>query len=262
VAPVIEVRDARPDDAETLVTLWRELTTGTGHQARLLAAPSEESARAAVARHRDDPAGRLIVGEIDGVLGGMAYLRQTPLSPLHDETTVMVEYLHVTDHARRHGLGKALMAEAASWAEHGNCPHLAVLAPPVAREANRFLARLGLGQAGMVRFASTHTVRRRLAAEHAPNMLGLLSSRRSVIARRAQLPRSPLVEDPSYADGSYADAQYGDAEYGDAPYEDPQYGDARYGGSQYGKNGFGDPKSEEPVLGELRLPAAPESTGT
>ena len=181
MAPAIEVRDARPDDADALATLWREMALGTGHQARLLAAPSVESVRSSVNKHAADPAGRLVVGEIDGVLGAMAYLRQTPISPLHDEVTVTVEYLHVTDHARRHGLGKALIAEAAAWAEHESCPHLAVLAPPIAREANRFLARLGLGQAGVLRFASTHTVRRRLAAEHAPNLLALLSSRRSVI---------------------------------------------------------------------------------
>ncbi|GAA1612936.1 hypothetical protein GCM10009789_78970 [Kribbella sancticallisti] len=222
MAPAIEVRDARPDDADALVTLWRDMAVGAGHQSRLLAAPSVESARASVAGHQDDRCGRLIVGEIDGRLGGMAYLRQAPISPLHDEVTVTVEYLHVSDHARRHGLGKALIAEAAAWAEHENCPHLAVLAPPVAREANRFLARLGLGQAGVVRFASTHTVRRRLAAEHAPNLLALLSSRRSVIARRAQLARSPLPED---------------LQHDELRHDDPQYG-------------------------ELRLPAAPESTGT
>ena len=199
MAPLIEVRDARPDDADALVTLWREMAAGTGHQSRLLAAPSAESARASIARQQNDPFGRLMVGEIDGRLGGMAYLRQTPISPLHDEVTVTVEYLHVSDHARRHGLGKALIAEAAGWAEHENCPHLAVVAPAVAREANRFLARLGLGQAAVLRFASTHTVRRRLAAEHAPNLLALLSSRRSVIARRAQLTRSPLTDDPAYA---------------------------------------------------------------
>jgi GNAT superfamily N-acetyltransferase len=199
VAPLIEVRDARPDDADSLVTLWQEMAAGTGHQSRLLAAPSAESARASIARQQNDPFGRLVVGEIDGRLGGMAYLRQTPISPLHDEVTVSVEYLHVSDHARRHGLGKALIAEAAGWAEHENCPHLAVVAPAIAREANRFLARLGLGQAGVLRFASTHTVRRRLAAEHAPNLLALLSSRRSVIARRAQLTRSPLADDPAYA---------------------------------------------------------------
>ncbi|MEV6412904.1 GNAT family N-acetyltransferase [Kribbella sp. NPDC051718] len=195
MAPAIEVRDARPDDAGALVTLWSEMAVGAGHQARLLTAPSVESAQASVAKHADDPSGRLVVGEIDGELGGMAYLRQTPISPLHDEVTVTVEYLHVSDHARRHGLGKALIAEAAAWAEHENCPHLAVVAPPIAREANRFLARLGLGQAGVLRFASTHTVRRRLAAEHAPNLLALLSSRRSVMARRAQLARSPLADD-------------------------------------------------------------------
>jgi hypothetical protein len=110
---------------------------------------------------------------------------------LHDESTVTLEYLHVSDRARRHGLGKALIAEAVAWAEHQNSAHLAVLAPSGAREANRFLARLGLSQAGVLRFASTHTVRRRLAAEHAPNLLAALSSRRSVLARRALLSRSP-----------------------------------------------------------------------
>jgi GNAT superfamily N-acetyltransferase len=200
VAPLIEVRDATPDDADILVTLWRDMAVGTGHQARLLAAPSAEAARTAITRHEDNPFDRMVVGEIDGQVGGMAYLRQAPISPLHDEVTVTVEYLHVSDHARRHGLGKALIAEAAAWAEHENCPHLAVVAPAVAREANRFLARLGLGQAGVLRFASTHTVRRRLAAEHAPNLLALLSSRRSVIARRAQLTRSPLTEDPAHLD--------------------------------------------------------------
>ena len=198
MAPLIEVRDARPDDADILVTLWRDMAVGTGHQARLLAAPTAEAARAAITRHEDNPFDRMVVGEIDGQVGGMAYLRQAPISPLHDEVIVTVEYLHVSDHARRHGVGKALIAEAAAWAEHENCPHLAVIAPAADREANRFLARLGLGQAGVLRFASTHTVRRRLAAEHAPNLLALLSSRRSVIARRAQLTRSPPAADPTY----------------------------------------------------------------
>ena len=51
-------------------------------------------------------------------------------------------------------------------------------------------------------FATTHTVRRRLAAEHAPNLLALLSSRRSVAARRAQLGR-PLPPAAPPVDVSY-----------------------------------------------------------
>jgi len=231
VAPAIEVRDVSPEDAEAVVTLWREMAVGAGPQSRLLAAPTPQAAEATIRKHENDASGRLIVGEIEGRIGGMAYLRRTPVSPLHDEITVTVEYLHVSDHARRHGLGKALIAEAAAWAEHENCPHLAVVAPAVAREANRFLARLGLGQAGVLRFATTHTVRRRLAAEHAPNLLALLSSRRSVIARRAQLPRSPLVEEQSY---------------GDAPYRESTVRE-----STVGENGYG----------EIRLPAEPESAG-
>jgi GNAT superfamily N-acetyltransferase len=197
VPPAIEVRDARPDDADTLVALWRDMAVGTGHQSRLLAAPTAASARASLTKHLADPSCRLIVGEIDGVVEGMAYLRLRPISPLHDEVTVAMEYLHVSDPARRHGLGKALIAEATAWAERENSPHLAVLAPASAREANRFLARLGLGQAGVMRFASTHTVRRRLAAEHSPNLLAQLSSRRSVVARRAMRTRAPLADDPT-----------------------------------------------------------------
>jgi GNAT superfamily N-acetyltransferase len=172
------------------------MTTGSGHPPRLPAAPTAAAVEVAVGKHLDDPFGRLLVGELDGAVNGMAYLRRTAVSPLHDDFTVTVEYLHVSDAARRHGLGKALIAEAAAWAEHENCAHLAAVAPAIAREANRFLARLGLGQAGVLRFATTHTVRRRLAAEHAPNLLALLSSRRSVIARRAQLQR-PLPVDPT-----------------------------------------------------------------
>jgi GNAT superfamily N-acetyltransferase len=190
VAAAIEVRDARPEDAAVLVTLWGEMSIGAGHQ-RVLAAPTPDSVRASIDRLGNDPAGRLVVGELDGRVSGMVYLRRTPISPLHAEDTMTVEYLHVTDDARRHGLGKALVAEAAAWAEHESCPYLGVVAPPVAREANRFLARLGLSQAAVLRFAGTHTVRRRLAAEHAPNLLAMLSSRRSVIARRAQLGRHP-----------------------------------------------------------------------
>jgi GNAT superfamily N-acetyltransferase len=146
--------------------------------------------RTAIARHADDPTCRLVVGLCDGEVVAMAYLRRMAISPLHDEATVTVEYLHVMDAARRHGLGKALIAEAAFWAERVNSTHVAVLAPAIGREANRFLARLGLGQAGVLRFAGTHTIRRRLAAEHAPNLLALLSSRRSVLARRAMLHRA------------------------------------------------------------------------
>jgi GNAT superfamily N-acetyltransferase len=194
VAAAIEVRDARREDAAALVELWRELATTAGHPSRLPATPSATAVEVAVSKHLADPFGRLLVAELDGHVLGMAYLRRTAVSPLHDDLTITVEYLHVSDAARRHGLGKALIAEAVAWAEHESCAHLAVVAPAIAREANRFLARLGLGQAGTLRFGTTHTVRRRLAAQHAPNLLALLSSRRSVIARRAQLGRPLPVE--------------------------------------------------------------------
>ena len=195
--PIIEVRDAQPDDIEALLSLWREMVPGSGHQSRLLVPPTKKSGRAAIARQAGDPYSRLIVAELDAEVCAMAYLRRTPISPLHDDDTVTVEFLHVADTARRHGVGKALIAEAAAWAEAVSSPHLALIARASAREANRFFARLGLGQVGVLRFASTHTIRRRLAAAHAPNLLGLLSSRRSLVARRALLQRTAEPEPSS-----------------------------------------------------------------
>ena len=88
----VEVRDAQPGDADALVTLWRELSTAAG-PSRLPAPPSAAAAEVAVGKHLDDPAGRLLVVELDGEVHGMAYLRRTAVSPLHDDNTVTVEYL-------------------------------------------------------------------------------------------------------------------------------------------------------------------------
>jgi GNAT superfamily N-acetyltransferase len=196
VLPAIAVRDAQLEDADVLVRLWAEMSAGVG-QSRLLATPTAATARAAIGRMATEPSSRLLVGELAGEVCALAYLRRTPISPLHDEDTVTVEYLHVTDDARRHGVGKALIAEAAAWADEKDSQHVAVLATASGREANRFLARLGLGQFGVVRFASTHTVRRRLAAEQSPNLLALLATRRTALARRAALLRSGRVNPPA-----------------------------------------------------------------
>lgn len=187
--PAIAVRDALLEDADALVRLWQQMSAGIG-QTRLLAAPTASTARAALLRMATEPSARLVVGELDGEVCGLAYLRRTPISPLHDEDAVTVEYLHVSDEARRHGVGKALIAEATAWAEDKDSQHVAVLASAGARETNRFLARLGLGQVGVVRFASTHTVRRRLAADQSPNLMAVLTARRTALARRAALLRA------------------------------------------------------------------------
>jgi len=196
VLPAIAVRDAEPDDAEALVTLWEQMSAG---HSRLLAAPSAATARTAIARLLSEPSARLVVGAMNGEVCAMAYLRRTPISPLHDEDTVTVEYLHVSDEARRHGVGKALLAEATAWADEKDSQHVAVLASAGERETNRFLARLGLGQVGVVRFASAHTIRRRLASDQSPNLLALLATRRTALARRAAMLRgahSPLSGPP------------------------------------------------------------------
>jgi GNAT superfamily N-acetyltransferase len=157
----ISLRDANPADAEVLVAMWR--ANDHGRSAPDLD-PSVESAARAIGHVALDPEQRLVLAEIDGEVVGVAFLVRAPLSPIHEETVVRVGHMFVTEDARRHGVGRALLAAATAWADEKQTAHVMVNAPAAAREANRFLARLGLASIATVRAAAVPTLQERLAA--------------------------------------------------------------------------------------------------
>jgi GNAT superfamily N-acetyltransferase len=176
----LEIREARPQDVEGLLQLWDAAGSGD-----TTPRPAEEATRA-VAQIAADPDERMLVGLIGDEVVAAIHLRRAPLSPVHTETAVHTSYLLVQPEHRRHGYARALIDAALSWAEEKDVSHVTALANSSARDANRFLARLGLGTAATLRIGTTANVRRKLTpdvvrSQEARRQIGrMLAHRRSV----------------------------------------------------------------------------------
>ena len=155
------VRDADPDDLDAL----RVVFGGTAGPA-LDGNPGE--GECAIASMAADPDQRLVVAVLDGRVVGAVQLLRAPLSPLVSESAVHVAHLHVLPELRRHGVGTALMEAAVTWAEDKGADHVLAAASVSSRDANRFMARLGLSQLAVVRAASVSSLRAKLPVAPPP----------------------------------------------------------------------------------------------
>ncbi|MDQ3485786.1 MAG: GNAT family N-acetyltransferase [Actinomycetota bacterium] len=180
------MRDAVVADASALVAIWDDFSN-LRERFSTAAATVEEASRAII-RLETDSAERLLVATLDGIPVGVAHLRRAPISPIHDEDAVHVGNLHVlTDHRRR-GVGTSLMSAATDWAEEKDSQHIVAAVAASARDSNRFLARLGMGQAAVVRAATVAGLRARLS----PAAVNAVASNVVVarrLRRRARTPR-------------------------------------------------------------------------
>ena len=188
----IHVRDATRDDVEALLQIWTDFSSRT-HSERFPVALPEVEAAAAVARTAADPDERLIVGIVDDEVIGAAHLRRAPMSPIHSESAVHITHLHVLDKCRRRGVGHALIEAAVTWAEEKDSGHVMAAASANSRDANRFMARLGLAQIAVVRGATIAAMRAKMPVEPpAAAWVGTRSHRSvgQVLAQRRSLRRA------------------------------------------------------------------------
>lgn len=156
----VHVRDARPDDVDDLIEVW-----ATRGSERVPAPPVRQEAVASVARIAADPDQRLLVASIDDRIAGAVLLTRAPLSPIHGDTAVLVLHLQVREEFRRHGVGRCFMEAAVTWAEEEDTAHVVAAASAGSRDANRFMARLGLGQIAVMRGATVTSMRAKLPLE-------------------------------------------------------------------------------------------------
>jgi GNAT superfamily N-acetyltransferase len=166
----VQIRDAVPDDAAALIGLWGGTGMVARPQEREVAheGPTDASLRdaaSAIARIAADPDQRLLVAQIDDRLAGAVHLSRGAFSPVHDESAVYVMHLQVVEEFRRHGVGHALMETTVTWAEEKDTSHVMAAASVGSRDANRFMARLGLAQVAVVRGATTAALRAKLPVE-------------------------------------------------------------------------------------------------
>ena len=158
-SPVL-VRDAIPDDQDALVAVW-----GPGDRSPDREALARQEAGASLARIAADPDQRLLVGVLDGQVAGAVHLARWPLSPIDAESAVYVLHLHVLDAYRRHGVGRALLEATLTWAEEKDSLHVVAAVSASSRDANRFMARLGLSQVAVIRGGTVAALRAKLPAE-------------------------------------------------------------------------------------------------
>ena len=167
------LRDAVPSDAEALVEIWESVLRRGDWPQRV------DDVLRVIADADADPSSRVLVAEMDGQAAGAVYLRVSTLTPVNLEPVVLALSPHVLPAFRRRGVGRSLMDAAVTWAEELGAGHVASAAVTVGRDANRFMARLGLGPQATYRVAPTGVVRAKLRPRGARQVSQVLAARRS-----------------------------------------------------------------------------------
>lgn len=175
-----------PADATALVAVWEDFSPHAAVDLQSDAAEADAEAAAALAQIAAEPDQRLLVGLIDDRIVGAMYLRRAPVSPIHAEMAVHTSHLHVVDRWRRYGVGRALVEAAVSWAEEKDTGHVLAVSAVSSRDANRFMARLGLAPIAVVRGAPVQVLRGKFPREAVVSRSGTRAQQNlnQVLARR------------------------------------------------------------------------------
>lgn len=194
----VVARHAVREDAPVLATLWSDMLRRADRSEQ--AADLELVIKSAAM----SPEQRLVVVEYDGQLAGAVFLRLTTISPLNLDPCVQSIHPRVFDAFRRRGVGRTLMDAAVSFAEENGVANVTTAVPSASRDANRFMARLGLSPVATFRIAHTSMLRHRITpagaagGRTAPRVLAARRSlRRARVAERGEValpePRDPIA---------------------------------------------------------------------
>jgi GNAT superfamily N-acetyltransferase len=189
---MVAVREAGMADVPELAESWSRVHGVLGRWSRGFPGPSAQALAEVVERAAAAPDTWFLVALVDGAAVGMAYLNCRPLLPLHKGRAAHLDYMYVRSGFRRSGVGRALLAAAASYADQAGAALVAVNVHPGLRDANRFFARWGFAPVAVRRAVPTAVLRRRLRGEPAASRRGAAgreAARRMLRPRRsASLP--------------------------------------------------------------------------
>jgi GNAT superfamily N-acetyltransferase len=200
--PQVDVRRAGARDVQPALSMCLQARSEWCRGTR---AADVERLRDRLSETIEDPSRLLLMARVHDRVVGLLLLRTTAVLPLTDQPALHVEQLFVAPSARGAGVGRALLSAAATVAERLGTEQVVALAPPHARQAHRFLARMGFAPLMVQRIVPTSVLRRRTGnAAFRADLNEMIWRRRSQRARTcpAALPAdgSPTVPDPSDAD--------------------------------------------------------------
>ncbi|WP_300676896.1 GNAT family N-acetyltransferase [Nocardioides sp.] len=156
---MVTLREATVEDAPFLTVLWIDLLRRADLADQT--ADVENLIKSAAASTEQ----RIVIAEYDGEIAGGVFLRIGTLTPLNATPSLLVLAPYVGGKFRRKGVGRALMDAAVTWAEENGITHITTGAGHGSRDANRYLARLGLGASAVLRIGSTQVMRDRLTEQ-------------------------------------------------------------------------------------------------
>lgn len=168
----VRVRTASSDDVDELVAVVGSLTDLGPVRGRRVARSWPDGLRSQCQRLLADPQHRVVVavdGSVDapgkdGTIVGAAVFAADTAGGLLDPPSVYVSHLLVAPAHRKRGVGRALVAAAAGYAEELGVDSVVVAVAPTTRDANRFYARLGFAPQMIRRVAPVAQLRRALAS--------------------------------------------------------------------------------------------------
>ncbi|MDT9594550.1 GNAT family N-acetyltransferase [Nocardioides zeae] len=157
VAP-LTLRPAESSDLPSLVELWGDsLRSGE-------AGDGLGDLEVVLERCERDDRVRLVVAEHDGTFAGAVLLVVSTVSPLNLAPMVHVVSPTVVEGMRRRGVGRSLVEAGVAYAEELEIAQIGTASASTSRDANRFMARLGLATRASFRLAPTAAVRARINA--------------------------------------------------------------------------------------------------
>ncbi len=183
----LTTRLATRDDAPVLAELWSDVVRRADRTEQI--ADLELVIKGASA----SPEQRLVVVEYDDQPAGAVFLKISTLSALNLEPCVQAIHPRVLPQFRRHGAGHALMEAAAAFAEDNGVLHVVTSVSHASREANRFMARLGLAPVVLFRLAPPAGLRSRVSPQRSAGAAE--NTRSKVLAARRSLRRARAERD-------------------------------------------------------------------
>ncbi len=182
----VVVRPPAAEDLPAVLTMWEQLRQTSGRGGPMAPAASEHRLKERLVELQTNPAYRVAVAEVDGVVVGMACFEARAIGPFVETRVVQIDYLYVLPEFHRRGVGRGLVTAATVFAEELGVEHVAVNVFPQVREANRFYARIGFTPLVVRRIATVGVLRRRLGLDDADTRqrAGLLARRRLALRTR------------------------------------------------------------------------------
>jgi len=193
----VSTRPATVGDVPLLVGLWGELRQVGARAERAVNPMSVPDVSDRLAQAIADEDCRVVVALAEDKLAGMAVLRDLRPDPLSEQRVVQVSHVVVASGMRRRGVGHALLAAAADFADERAIEHVSAGVYPSLRDVSRFYARLGFAPVMVHRVAPVGALRRRLGNAFPTNSAtaaaeAVASSRVDDLVRRRSRLRRPV----------------------------------------------------------------------